>query len=477
MGILIEPPFFIGMCLRSILASWVFDYGIFLSSDDKFLLVLDIYYLKMTIMIGMWMMQIAALSFHYAGPQWKRLNTELLLPFMYNAGFMPSIDAVACMIACTYDDKTEKSFLKLKPSIECWQGQHLTVGVIAFIGGLLLYCGGLLYKNHQIKNILWAGGEARADIPYRYDETFSIVLCMAFYVLPGTSVMLQDSPKTAGTIFFLCYTFLFIQSYQLQPCQGCGSWANNMRFVGFSSGALAALFVVITTVFKEAGMCEGVQYLFYVFMLLFVVLGRLGWKFNDVRAQMYAIPNVGYQDLLNSEKDYVRQVATLALSFTEFQGLAGTGRMPSLCNQLHALLEKLQLHGAEFSLKAGATRGGRTDKLERVYIASAILNLSQSRDMYHSQLIEDPMLDEEQRERERSEEKEEAEEGASPFRRLQHRKQMMLQSELSVSTGRKYTREILKRTETYGRCTPVRFDLWHWQDRQCEDGQLQKVHN
>jgi hypothetical protein len=373
LGIVIEPPFFIGMCLRSVFAAWAYDYGIFLSSDDKFLLVLDIYYLKMTIMLGMWLMQIAALSFHYAGPKFKRLNTELLLPFMYNAGFMPSIDAVASMIACSYDDETEKSFLKLKPEIECWKGQHLTVGVIAFLGGLLLYVGGLFYKNHQIKDVLWAGGEARADIPFRYDETFSIVLCMAFYVLPGTSVMLQDSPKTAGSIFFLCYTFLYIQSYQLQPCQGCGSWANNMRFVGFSSGALAALFVIITTIFKEAGMCEGVQYLFYIFMALFAVLGRVGWKFNNVRAQMYAIPNVGYQELLTSEKDYVRQVATLSLSFTEFQGLAGSGAVPGLVNQLHGLLTKLKLVGigSKFgALTAAKTAGGKQHDREKQNVAA-----------------------------------------------------------------------------------------------------------
>jgi hypothetical protein len=320
----------------------------------------------------------------------------------------------------------------------------------------LFLVGGLLYKTTKVEHFLWAGGRAF----YRYDEGFAATLTLAFYLMPCTSVLLQDSPWTSGAVFFVLFVFLLVQTYQLQPCQGVGTTINNVFVVAFSGGIFAAIFVLLSAALGELGMCKAssVKFLVLVFVVVFVTQTIVGWRLNSKRANLFTIPDDTYLRLLHSPSVFRRQVATLALVCTKYSVVVG--QLPEICNRMHSLLVSLEERvgsesterrvlstrkkkddsaiktrsiaerrgsarlslgvsttpaanatatvpsvvvtgGASSAVDTALTKQAATaylssctveQKLEAMYIASALLNLDQSRDVRHSHIIEDEAI-------------------------------------------------------------------------------------
>jgi hypothetical protein len=214
-SIYLLPLEFCGWCLRSVLPMWAASFGQQLySKDGQFLLMLDVFDYKLSIVGLCWLVQLAALCCHFGSFRMQRFNVQILLPFMYNCAAMPVIEACTHMLACSHTEG--ESTLLIAPEIRCWQGSHIAIATAGFLGGILFLVGGLLYKNTRVGNFLWAGGRAF----YRYDEGYALTLTLAFYLMPCTSVLLQDSPWISGAVFLALFVFLLVQAYKLQPCQG-----------------------------------------------------------------------------------------------------------------------------------------------------------------------------------------------------------------------------------------------------------------
>jgi hypothetical protein len=413
-AIYLLPLEFCGWCLRSVLPMWAGSFGHSVYSDDgRLILMLDIFDYKLAVVGLCWLTQITALGNHFGTIKMQRFNTEVLLPFMYNIAFMPVVEACTHMLVCS-DNSDGHAALKLSPEMICWEGKHAAIAFLAFSGGLLFLLGGLLYKNTRVSNFLWAGGQAF----YRYDEGFALTLSLAFYLMPCTSVLLQDSPWTSGAVFLVLFSFLLVQTYQLQPCQGVGTTINGVLVVGFSGGVFASIFVLLTALLKELHICDTrtVNGLVLAFFLGFAAQCRLAWRFNATRAGLYTIPDLEYLALISSKIAFQRQVGTLALSRTRFYVVLEA--IPQICNRLHQLLEPLlkkpppkhtslthrQTEGGRFAnLQASTSSSEGVDKiflgsrpleqkLEAVYASSALLNLDQARDINETQLIHDKAI-------------------------------------------------------------------------------------
>jgi hypothetical protein len=416
-AIYLLPLEFCGWCLRSVLPMWAGSFGHSVySKDGQFILMLDIFDYKLAVVGLCWLTQVAALGCHFGTVKMKRFNTEVLLPFMYNIAFMPVVEACTHMLVCSYNDDRH-AYLKLSPEMICWAGNHVVIAPLAFVGGLLYLLGGLLYKNTKVSSFLWAGGQAF----YRYDEGFALTLSLAFYLMPCASVLLQDSPWTSGAVFLALFSFLLIQTYQLQPCQGVGTTINGVLVVGFAGGVFSSIFVLMTAFINDLHICDArlVNGLVLAFFLGFVAQCRLAWRFNGTRAGLFTIPDAGYHTLVSSEVAFQRHVATLALTRTRFHFVLE--KIPEICNKLHHLLEPLVRKPLPKYTSLVHRRGSRSEggsvaklvtstnkskgcdkiflscraheeKLEAAYASSALLNLNLARDINGTQLIQDKAI-------------------------------------------------------------------------------------
>jgi len=178
------------------------------------------------------------------------------------------------------------------------------------------FVGSLRYTLHE-KN---AASPAFTWLPSYDAVRYTIKTFIA-----GAGSMFKLTPTVTMPTYLIGFSSLIFLTYRLQPCQGQGRRANNLRLTGFVIGTwLSACGIVFVLLDAE----RRVLTLFHVLLSYFVLVGgciavaRVAWKINDKKARQVAIPDLPWRDLIaESSPRYVREVtADCILLYAESKG-------------------------------------------------------------------------------------------------------------------------------------------------------------
>ena len=173
----------------------------------------------------------------------------------------------------------------------------LAIFVLAFRGALKYT---LLEKNSYSSFVWFPAYDAQ-----RY--TLKTIIC-------AVGGIFKYNPWIAIPVFFLGFVVLLRFTYWYQPCQGRGRVANNLRALGFSLGIWFSFCALVCLIFSVGESEWSDVQVVYAYCIL--VMGGLGiafaaWKVNDRRARQFSLPDVAWEDMLDSSlhSPYVAKVA------------------------------------------------------------------------------------------------------------------------------------------------------------------------
>ena len=122
-SIIVEPLFFGGLCVRSVMPMWFFEFDFFSDDNDKFLLVLDIFWYKMAVTGACALAQVVVVICHKLSAKTRHITQDMILPLMYAPLCMPFTDSAISLVACT-QTSADTYHLRISDDRQCWSEWH-----------------------------------------------------------------------------------------------------------------------------------------------------------------------------------------------------------------------------------------------------------------------------------------------------------------------------------------------------------------
>ena len=181
----------------------------------------------------------------------------------------------------------------------------MLIVLLAFINCMWAFREALLYvvfeKNASSPAFMWL-------------PSYEAVRYTAKSVIAAAGSLFKTNRFVTMPTFLIGFASLAALTYHLQPCQGQGRKANNLRVTGFVLGAwfsLCGLACVLIFDATDTDMSTTTLVICYCILVLgAVATARVAWKFNDQRARIVALPDAPWHELLSENSTaYVRRVA------------------------------------------------------------------------------------------------------------------------------------------------------------------------